>query len=133
MGVNIERQKTMKDRTVGNRFTRLVNPVIAAALCVSLVGAGCATSTRITTLPDGAKITLDNRYLGDSPVVMESRSGFMETHHVTLQKDGYATQSVPIHKSYRADESLVLLLFGIIPYFFSARYEDSAHFILQKP
>ena len=121
--------KTEMDRKIRER---IVNPAIAGMLCLSVLSAGCATSTRLSSMPEGAKLTLDNRYLGESPVVMESRSGFMETHHVMLQKEGYKPQTVPIRKGYRADESLVLLLFGIIPYFFSARYEDSESFILQK-
>lgn len=122
----------MKTEITRKVIRNMLNSTLAAVLCTSIVGAGCATSTKITTAPEGAKVTFDNRYLGESPVVMESRSGFMETHHVTLQKDGLKTVTVPIRKSYRADESLVLLLFGIIPYFFSARFEDSEHFLLQQ-
>jgi hypothetical protein len=127
-----ERKETMQTNARRQIVQRFVHPAIAAILCMSIAGAGCATSTRITTVPEGTKVTIDNRYLGESPVVMESRSGFMETHHLTVAKDGYTTQTVPIRKTYRADESLVLLLFGIIAYFFSARYEDHEHFILQQ-
>ena len=122
----------MKSSAVETMRRKFVQRSVVLALSASILGAGCATSTRITTAPEGAKVTIDNRYLGESPVVMESRSGFMETHHVTLQKDGHKTVTVPIRKSYRADESLVLLLFGIIPYFFSARFEDHEHLLLQE-
>lgn len=113
-------------------FAHFAKPAVVSILCVSVFAAGCATSTRITTVPEGAKVTLNNRYLGESPVILESRSGFMETHHLKIEKAGYKTQTIPIRKQYRADESLVLLLFAIIPYFFSARFEDQETITLQK-
>jgi hypothetical protein len=105
--------------------------VVCCLLSFVIFAAGCATSTSINTTPPGTRVSMDDRYLGISPAVYQSRSGFPETHWVKLEAAGYRPQTVPIKKSYRADESLVLLLFGILPYFFSARFEDQENFILE--
>jgi hypothetical protein len=105
--------------------------VVFSFLSAAIFAGGCATSTNINTTPPGARVSLDERFLGTSPAVYQSRSGFPETHWVKLEAAGYRNQTLPIKKSYRADESLVLLLFGILPYFFSARFEDQENFMLE--
>src|SRR5207244_99175 len=60
-----ERKATMKTEMGGKIRERVVNPAIAGMLCLSVLSAGCATSTRLSSMPEAAKVTLDNRYLGE--------------------------------------------------------------------
>jgi hypothetical protein len=106
-------------------------PAALTLLCVCLLTLGCATSTQITSAPPGAKAYVNDRLIGDTPCVFESRSGFPESSWVRIEKPGYKSQSVKMRREYRADESLFLLIPGIIPYFFSARYEDQENFVLE--
>lgn len=105
-----------------------------AALCVALavVFTGCAHTSRITTHPEGAQVYVDNVPLpqGDA-VLFHSRSGLPKSYFVKIEKPGYQSiQNVVIERQYRADLSLLLLIPGILPYFFSARLEDSYEFTL---
>lgn len=43
---------------------------------------------RISTMPNRAKVTLDNKYLGTSPIEVEMRSG---QHHFVIESQGYYT------------------------------------------
>lgn len=107
------------------------------ALCVLLALAivttpACTQTTRIITEPEGAEVKVDGLYLGQGPVTFISRSGFPDQAYVEITKEGYEpVKNGVIKKSYRADLSLLLLLPGIIPYFFSARFEDDYRFALK--
>jgi hypothetical protein len=108
--------------------------ILCAALAVSvLFTPACPTTTRIITEPEGAEVTIDGLYIGKSPeTLFLSRSGFPDQSYITIECAGYETiKNGIIKKSYRADLSLLLLLAGIVPYFFSARYEDDYRFALR--
>ncbi len=107
------------------------------ALCVLLALAivttpACTQTTRIITEPEGAEVKVDGLYLGQGPVTFLSRSGFPDQAYVEITMPGYEpVKNGVIRKSYRADLSLLLLLPGIVPYFFSARFEDDYRFTLR--
>lgn len=112
------------------RFS-LVSRVGAAALAALIFAGGCAHSARITTDPEGADIYVKGFPIGQSPVHYKTRSGLPETYYLKIEKPGYRTiKDAVIESTYRADVSLLLLLPGIIPYFFSARLEDQYVFHL---
>ena len=108
-----------------------IRPAVLVFSCVCLLTVGCATSTQITTTPSGAKVYINDRLIGETPCVYEDRSGFPESCWVKVEKAGYKSQTAQMKKQWRADESLLLLLPGIIPYFFSARYEGRENFVLE--
>ena len=94
--------------------------VIASALAF----AGCAQKSQIVTKPEAATIYVDGAPIGTSPVIFSSRSGLPRGYFVKVEQEGYKTIDARIESTYRADISLLLLIPGIIPYFFSARLED---------
>ena len=96
------------------------------------IGSGCAQSTRFTTEPDDADISVNGVPIGKTPTTYQSRSGLPKVYHVTVEKPGYKPlKNVVVESSYRADESLFWLLPGIIPYFFSARLESDYRYVLR--
>ena len=93
----------------------------------------CTQTSRITTKPEGAKIWINNTYFGQTPITYSTRSGTPQTLYVKITKKGFKTQEgIMIDKVYKADLSLLLLIPGIIPYFFSARLEDQYEFVLPE-
>ena len=102
---------------------------VALALLVSFV-IGCSHTTRITTEPEGARVYVNGVSPGQAPTMYQSRSGIPATYHVKITMPGYENIETMISSSYRADLSLLLLIPGIVPYFFSARLEDSYTFPL---
>ncbi|HNS00589.1 MAG TPA: PEGA domain-containing protein [Planctomycetota bacterium] len=101
-------------------------------LAAAAIGSGCAQSTRFTTEPDDADISVNGVPIGKTPTTYQSRSGLPKVYHVTVEKPGYKPlKNVVVESSYRADESLFWLLPGIIPYFFSARLESDYRYVLR--
>ena len=103
---------------------------VTLALLVSFAAFGCSHTTRITTEPEGARVYVNGVSPGQAPTMYQSRSGIPTTYHVKITMPGYENIETMVSSSYRADLSLLLLIPGIIPYFFSARLEDSYTFPL---
>lgn len=107
----------------GNR--RYWLKLLAIGLVFAFGLSACQHTTRMNTTPEGAEIYVNGIPIGETPVTYKSRSGFPQTYYVKIEKEGYKTlKDITIESQYRADESLVLLILGIVPYFFSARLED---------
>jgi hypothetical protein len=87
--------------------------------------------SKISTAPEGAKISINGAPLGNSPIFYSSRSGVPQNYFLTIEKSGYQKVDTTIESAYRADTSLLLLIPGLIPYVFSARLEDEYRFSLQ--
>ncbi len=111
---------------------RITNPIVII-VTLSLLNA-CSFSTRLTTVPEGADIYVNNIFVGKTPTIYKYRSGTPETSYIEVKKKGYDTiRNGTIEKSYRADMHLFWLIPGIIPYFVgTARYEDDYVFHLKE-
>lgn len=109
---------------------RLPPRVRSVLLALALPLAGCTHHAEITTEPPGAKIETSDLVVQDGRI--EARTGLAETYLVRVSAPGYRTREFVIERTYRADFSLVLLLFGIFPYFMSARLDDEYHFPLAR-
>lgn len=97
------------------------------ALCLAgsfLLPAGCKHHSQIEIQAPGAAIEALDTAIQIQGNTVEARSGFPESHPIRVSAPGYQTREVILQKAYRADLSLVLILFGVIPYFFTARLED---------
>ena len=88
-------------------------------------------TTHIKTEPVGADITINGQYQGASPVRFHDRSGIPKMYYFKISKRGYREIETSIEQVYKADLSLLLLVVGIFPYFFSATLEDEYVFKLQ--
>lgn len=63
------------------------------AMLVSLaLSTGCASLSTFNTDPPGAKLYVNGRYLGQTPVQFTSPRSFGHRYHVQLMKDGYQAQ-----------------------------------------
>jgi len=111
-----------------SRWSRLLR-----ALFLGLVLGGCQHQTTIRTEPAGARVWVNLVPLGKSPAQWEERSGFAGTVRLRVAAPGYRTlRDVPIKKRYRADLSLLWLVPGVFPYFFTARLDDELTIKLEK-
>ena len=62
----------------------------AAALLAGTCG--CAAVSSFSTHPPGAKLYVNGRYLGQTPVELSTPRGFGHRYHVQVMKDGYQAQ-----------------------------------------
>ena len=97
-----------------------------------ILASGCAHSVRINTEPEGADVSVNGVYLGKSPVIHNERSGFPKSYFVKIEKDGFKKMDTALVSTYKADITLLLLIPGIVPYFFTADLEDTYNFHLQR-
>ncbi|MBI4615120.1 MAG: hypothetical protein HY720_16015 [Planctomycetes bacterium] len=96
-------------------------------LCLAIASAGCRHHAQIDVEAPGAtNVVVDSLDPGIAVngQIVEARSGFPESHTIRVSANGFHPRDMILQKSYRADVSLVLILFGIIPYFFTARLEE---------
>lgn len=107
---------------------------LGAFLVVLLCLGGCRQNTTIRTEPQGARIWVDQvRLEGKTPATYSSKCGFPGTARIKVAKEGYEpVRDVPMEKSYHADASLLWLIPGLIPYFFTARFEEEVTIPMKK-
>ncbi len=107
--------------------------LVALVAVAALIFSGCAQNCRINTDPEGADVYVNGILIGETPVLYKYRSGLPRTVYVKIEKDGYdIIKDVTLDSEYRADVSLLLLIPGIIPYFFSARFEEQMVFPMKQ-
>ena len=108
--------------------------IVRASICIAAatILGSCAHKTTFKTWPEGALVRVNGQPIGQSPAVFASRSGVPKKYEVKIEKPGFQTLDVEVESVYQADETLFLLLPGIIPYFFSARLEKKYDWILVK-
>jgi hypothetical protein len=98
----------------------------------TLLFTGCASTSRMSSNPEGARVYVNGIYIGETPCVYRYRAGLPETYILEVRKPGYKTiTNATLDRTLRADVSLALLLLAIVPYFFSARLEDQYIFELE--
>ncbi|MDF1664051.1 MAG: PEGA domain-containing protein [Planctomycetota bacterium] len=95
---------------------------------------GCRQNTIIRSEPEGARVWVDQvRLAGNTPATYSSKSGFPGTARIKVAKEGYEpVRDVPMEKSYHADATLLWLIPGLIPYFFTARFEETVTIPMKK-
>jgi len=71
---------------------------------ISLFVCSCTTTSTIRTSPPGAKVYLNNRYVGRTPVKVKLNDGFLDNanYFVKIEKPGYKTQQFPLEQTWRA-------------------------------
>lgn len=110
-----------------------MTPILRRLVTLALAGAlgGCSYTSKMISEPSGADLTINGRYLGKTPLEFEDRGGVRRSYFIRIEKAGYETVEAEIESTYKADESLLLLIPGILPYFFSASLEDEYVFLLR--
>jgi len=101
---------------------------------------GCSTVSTIRSNPPGARVYVNNRYVGTSPVKVKLNDGLLDgsDYVVKLVREGYETQTVSLAKNWSAgylalDILLLLPTLGISGYFIVLNgqvHEDSYNFTL---
>ena len=105
--------------------------LMALLLIVLFHVQGCVQMSKISTVLEGAHISINGALFGNSPIFYSSRSGIAKNYFLTIEKPGYQKVDTKLESAYRADATLLFLLPGLIPYVFTARLEDEYTFSLQ--
>ncbi len=71
----------------------------AALFLIALLISGCSSSMKISSIPDGAKVYIDQEYKGVTPYVHSDSKPFWAELKVKIKKDNYQDFDVLIRKS----------------------------------
>lgn len=108
---------------------------IGAIFCLLtiLLHIGCASTTLINSVPEGAKVTIDGEYAGITPYSYTDSKILGSSSIIELKKDGYKTKAVTIQKSDKPKISAIIGgFFLLIPWLWALEYKSSYTYELEK-
>lgn len=106
---------------------KLMSCMVVAAVFVS----GCASHTVINTVPQQAKVYLDERFLGESPVSHSDTAIAGSKRELVLKKEGYKNKTATIRKEKVAVGPIIGGIFFLFPFLWTLGYPESYTFELE--
>jgi len=104
---------------------RIVCVVVASAMV-----SACATTTTINSRPPGARVYVEDQYLGDTPVPFSDSSAFWTKRTAVLKEDGYQDKTVVLKKNELRTDTLIGTVFLLVPVFWLFGYPSNMTFEL---
>jgi hypothetical protein len=102
-----------------NKFLR----IIAGLLSVLILTTSCASTTTISSIPSGAKVTVNGMYAGVTPYRLTDSKPTGAMNSVTLKLEGYEPKNVTISKNEQVDVGAVIGgLFFLVPFIWTMGY-----------
>jgi len=97
---------------------------ISLLLAICILLPGCASTTMIQSIPDGAKVYLNEELAGTTPYLHSDTKIVGSTTRVKLEKEGYET----LHTSFSRDEevdvgAIIGGIFFLIPFLWTMKYK----------
>ncbi len=106
---------------------------IALVLASSFLFMACSSTTKINSLPEGAKVYVDGEYMGQTPYSLTDKKPAWGTTQIKLKKDGYKDFNVTVQKGEEFSTGAciggVLLLF---PFAWIMEYKPYREFEMEK-
>ena len=102
---------------------------LAAVLALAGVSA-CSTAVNITSSPSGAKVFVNEKYIGETPLTVEKSNLVFNSYNIRLSKEGYRTINSSLEKEAKAGP-IIGGLFVLIPFFWSYGPQDQQNFSLE--
>ena len=101
---------------------RLISLLIAVSVLIS----GCASTTIIHSIPDGAKVYLNEELAGTTPYLHSDTKIVGSTTRVRLEKEGYET----LHTTFSRDEevdagAIIGGIFVLVPFLWTMKYKPA--------
>jgi hypothetical protein len=97
---------------------------ILTALVAAVMLSSCASSTLITSVPPGAKVTINGMLKGVTPYKMTDTKIIGATSTIRLELNGYQPKDVMIQKNEQVDVGAVIGgLFFWFPFLWTMGYE----------
>lgn len=104
---------------------------LISVITVVMFVSGCASSTLIKSVPDGAKATIDGKLIGTTPVNYSDTAVSGTTKTVFLSKEGYKDKTAIIRKEEAKVGPIIGGLFFLFPFIWTLGYPDSYTFELE--
>jgi uncharacterized protein YceK len=100
--------------------------VISLLLAICILLSGCASTTMIHSIPDGAKVYLNEELAGTTPYLHSDTRIVGSTTRVRMEKEGYET----LHTSFSRDEevdagAIIGGIFFLVPFLWTMKYKPA--------
>jgi hypothetical protein len=97
---------------------------IASLAFILIFITSCASTTIIRTQTDGAKIFIDNQFVGEQSAVYTDRKIAFKESDLRIEKDGCKTQTYTLQKSDQIDYlALVGGILMVVPTLWIMKYD----------
>lgn len=97
---------------------------VGFVLVVSLLFAGCSSTTLIQSTPNGAKVYMDGQYVGETPFTHTDTRIVGSTTLIKLEKEGYKPFVTTMTRDEEVDVAAVIGgLFFAVPFLWTMKYQ----------
>lgn len=104
---------------------QVISP-IAAWLGILMLVSGCTSTTMIHSLPEGAKLYLDNEYVGTTPFTHSDQKIVGTCTHIRMEKEGYETFYGNFCRNEEAEVGAIVAgIFVVVPFLWAMKYKPS--------
>jgi hypothetical protein len=86
-------------RNVRQRCGPRIGAGSVVLLLIALGSLGCSHTVLVRTAPEGAVIAVDGDVKGESPLVVETRSGVFDTMSITAELEGFSSKRVLLEQT----------------------------------
>ena len=108
-----------------------MNKLIAALLLSAFLAVGCASATVLKSSPSGAKVYVDQKLLGNTPVKYEDSDVFWAKRDVEVQMDGYEPYKTKLAKTEPRVSAIIGALLVGVPILWVTEYPDEINYELR--
>ncbi len=113
-------------------FQKLTSCVMALTIFSTFLLAGCTSSTVIKSHPSGAKVTIDGKLVGKTPITYADKAIVGSSHNVVLSLAGYKTTHAKFARNGQANVGAIIGgVFFLFPFLWTMDYDDSYMFELE--
>lgn len=105
---------------------------VAFNLAILVLIAGCASSTVIRTVPEGAKLYLNDEYVGETPYNHEDTKIVGSRTSVRIEKSGYETLHTSITRNEEVNVGAIIGgIFFLFPFLWTMNYKATHQYELE--
>ena len=114
-------------------YLRKFGRAIALALAVLLLHGSCASTTMIRSEPKGAKLYLNDEYMGRTPYKHRDKKIAGSETYVTLKEDGYKTFETSFKRNEQAHVGAIIFgVFLLVPFLWLLKYKPERIYEMEK-
>lgn len=109
----------------------LILKTISLFLTLGILLSGCASTTMINSIPDGAKVYLNEELAGTTPYLHSDTRIVGSTNRVRLEKEGYVTLQTTFARDEEADAGAIIGgIFLLVPFLWTMKYKSEHNYEL---
>jgi len=112
--------------------TRIFLKAVSLLLSGLVLFTSCASTTLIESTPDGAKVYINQEYVGKTPYTYKDSKAAGSRTPLELKKEGYKNLQTTLRRNEQADVGAIIAgIFFLIPFVWTMKYKPTHHYELE--